>query len=850
MQDILTKDGVLMASDSEFLLQIFPAQPWKEVEEGTSAVLTCRHNVQGKDANDLNVQWFGPDGVAMTATWGTKFIYVRGDSVLLTLVGIAKASAGMYRCTAQYNGQEREATIDIRVYGKVQFTSPEKQSIINGTDDRVWCRFTKTPEHKSIRWMESLPGGVMKQLNETKYVPLYESQEPVGNYLLVRNVNLEDSKTFTCLVEFVNLGTSKILNVQVTVTVPPKLMPIHLDPTSPKEGDRLLLSCKANGIPAPTYMFYKGSKPLMEERSQTGEYTFESLKRTDEGMYTCNAQNDGGSQNETIRLDVKILPSFENTNNVTQREGSMLRLPCIATGDPVPSMFWRRKGSELDFLSKENSASDIHVEVVTDDPIRDGPTTLHRRTLYLVIPSLKSEHAGLYVCKADNQFGLKERTFKIDVEYKPNFNDQERTIFYGWLGSKTNLTCVTNGNPEPLITWHRDDKDLAREPGYVITVGQSGKSTRVISYLTPVVDAANLGSVFGEYTCRAANRFDTSHQLLSFKQAKTPGMVAIVVTSKATELELRISPPSNDGGQPILKYLVMYNVADAQDDPQSININRSPIDQPVKLTDLRPNTRYSIKVYAINSVGQGQEKRIVEKTDNLSEPDAVVLISDREGLTASSYTLAWKIPMTGGAKIINYVVQYSEILEIDTSSSAWKMVRVSPAWKSRVVGGQENTQVTLNNLKRETYYQVKIKAANRIGASDEATFMFKTGLGEGDESEEEEGAEGQEEEEAEGGEAEVSQSTAESVSSGMVVDKVAEGDESEEEEGAEGQEKEEAEGGEAEVSQSTAESVSSGMVVDKVAASPAGAAGCVRASVAGGMLLIVALTGAYLPPLL
>ena len=58
------------------------------------------------------------------------------------------------------------------------------------------------------------------------------------------------------------------------------------------------------------------------------------------------------------------------------------------------------------------------MEEATDNPDQDGVTKVYTRTLYLVIPSLQSQHAGEYVCKASNDAGEREKTFKIDVTCK------------------------------------------------------------------------------------------------------------------------------------------------------------------------------------------------------------------------------------------------------------------------------------------------------------------------------------------------------------------------------------------------------------------------------------------------
>ncbi|XP_070203463.1 uncharacterized protein [Littorina saxatilis] len=214
---------------------------------------------------------------------------------------------------------------------------------------------------------------------------------------------------------------------------------------------------------------------------------------------------------------------------------------------------------------------------------------------------------------------------------KPNFDNQATTRFWGWVGSKTNLTCIANGNPEPVIEWHKDGQNLASIDDYLITNGNSGLPTRVISYLIPTVANGNVGSVFGSYSCKATNKFGDNTEELTFEQA--------------------------------------------------------------------------------------------------SEPDRVMVKSPRIGANAYEYTLSWDVPMTGGADIENYIVEYAEALEVNTNTEPWAAVRVLPQAQTENIPGQASTSVVLDNLKKNTFYQAKIKAVNSIGTSDETTVIFRTGSG-------------------------------------------------------------------------------------------------------------------------
>ena len=47
-----------------------------------------------------------------------------------------------------------------------------------------------------------------------------------------------------------------------------------------------------------------------------------------------------------------------------------------------------------------------------------------------------------------------------------------------------------------------------------------------------------------------------------------------LVMQRPTEIELRLTPPTNDGGQPVKKYLLKYKVEVSSEDPLVKEINR------------------------------------------------------------------------------------------------------------------------------------------------------------------------------------------------------------------------------------------------------------------------------------
>ena len=79
----------------------------------------------------------------------------------------------------------------------------------------------------------------------------------------------------------------------------------------------------------------------MEEN--TGHLIAYQLRRQDEGLYTCIAENAAGRIEAQSNLDVIIRPKvqelFNKTYGINHPEGKIV---CKASGDPLPDIIWRK----------------------------------------------------------------------------------------------------------------------------------------------------------------------------------------------------------------------------------------------------------------------------------------------------------------------------------------------------------------------------------------------------------------------------------------------------------------------------------------------------------------------------
>ena len=95
--------------------------------------------------------------------------------------------------------------------------------------------------------------------------------------------------------------TSDIL---FSLEVPPKIKVRLLRPHPPvAEGDNVTLTCTiTDGFPKPELIRWFRAKISLDEKNTT--MALWSIKKEQEGTYTCETSNEGGSTNDSIKVIV------------------------------------------------------------------------------------------------------------------------------------------------------------------------------------------------------------------------------------------------------------------------------------------------------------------------------------------------------------------------------------------------------------------------------------------------------------------------------------------------------------------------------------------------------------------
>ena len=166
----------------------------------------------------------------------------------------------------------------------------------------------------------------------------------------------------------------------ILVSVQPHIS-LNPGPRHAIEGSTFTLPiCHVTGYPTPVVTWRKLSSQLPEGRVRYNNNALQisQVRKEDSDTYTCSAKNPLGKAEKNTMLVVVSLPRFTSKppSKIASISNSTVRLNCSATGDPQPTINWRKQGGQLPVGRSQ------HINGV------------------LIITNLKQSDAGNYICTA------------------------------------------------------------------------------------------------------------------------------------------------------------------------------------------------------------------------------------------------------------------------------------------------------------------------------------------------------------------------------------------------------------------------------------------------------------------
>ncbi|XP_017345639.1 neural cell adhesion molecule 1b isoform X1 [Ictalurus punctatus] len=708
MAMFLTKEIILiflfLGSAASLQVSIMPAQG--EVSVGESKFFLCE--VVGAVKR---IDWFSPSGEKIESS-RQDITVIRNDetSSTLTIYNAIIDNAGTYKCVATSGDQQAEATVNVKIYQKITFknvTSP--QEFTEGDDAIIVCDVISSPP-PTIMWKHK-----RAKIQFDKDVRFKNLD---NNHLQIRGIRKADEGVYTCEARIMARGEIDFRDIRVVVNVVPTIRVRQAEVNATADiSHSAMLACDADGFPEPTITWMRSLRRevLLESgdkysfNEDGSEITIMDVKKLDEGDYTCIARNKAGMSEEEVGLRVFVKPKITYLENQTTTEmEEQIRLTCEATGDPTPSITWSFgthvfAEGEQEHLKRIYQASWTRPEQHKSE---DGSVVVRSdaRVSSLTLKYVQYTDAGQYLCTASNAVGQTSQSTFLEVRYAPKILGS--VAVYTWEGNPANISCEILAHPSDVsIIWLRDGLQLP-----------NANSTNVKIYTTPTASYLQVNpdsqNDFGSYNCTASNEIGTESKEFILIQADVPSAPTITqVNPYSSTAEVLFDEPEASGGVPVLKYHAEWRVGNKNKWVQRIYEVREGLSA-VTITGLKPDTKYEVKMSAINGKGEGESSSIVAfKTEPVREPSPPKL----EGAIQSKgnvLKVKWIKQDDGGSPITHYLIRYK--------------AREDLAWKDEVRVPSTSGHILLSGLDWNTEYDVTVVAENQQGKSQPGLLNFRT----------------------------------------------------------------------------------------------------------------------------
>uniref|UniRef100_A0A9J8A493 Vascular cell adhesion molecule 1a n=1 Tax=Cyprinus carpio carpio TaxID=630221 RepID=A0A9J8A493_CYPCA len=180
----------------------------------------------------------------------------------------------------------------------------------------------------------------------------------------------------------------------------PGTVTVSSNNTSVKLGEQLEITCHADGNPKPKIFWWKLGETEPEHQSQNNKLIISNASWSQAGWYRCNASNNVGSQQMSVKVIVvgpPNIPKIQLSHRGELKEGENISIFCSSDGGPA----------ELKLYRQSQSAA------------TGGP---NESAVLLNISSIQITDAGIYICEAKNDFGIETSKMNITVKAQHSFS--------------------------------------------------------------------------------------------------------------------------------------------------------------------------------------------------------------------------------------------------------------------------------------------------------------------------------------------------------------------------------------------------------------------------------------------
>ncbi|MGH0125472.1 UNVERIFIED_CONTAM: hypothetical protein FKN15_054569 [Acipenser sinensis] len=354
---------------------------------------------------------------------------------------------GRYTCTVANVAGSSNIEMSLIVHVPPTIRSSETEySVIESSQMVLPCVADGVPQ-PLISWEKE---GVPLPDTLGKYTVMQSGE------LLVDNAQPDDTGSFTCIASNAVGQDSKTMSL--TVHVHPAFTEL-LGDASLNKGERLMLYCRAVGVPTPRITWAFNNNIIQAQFDNVNghsELVIERVSKDDSGTYACIAENSVGSIKSIGFVYVKEPPIIDgdfHSNRIEPLGGNAI-LNCEVRGDPPPTILWSKKGVNIQISNRIRQ-------------LDNGS---------LAIYGTVNEDGGSYMCIATNDAGMVERSVTLTLQSSPTVTvEPVETVVDA--GTTVVLNCQADGEPPPTIEWSRQGRPLLGDDRITILSNNSLRLT-------------------------------------------------------------------------------------------------------------------------------------------------------------------------------------------------------------------------------------------------------------------------------------------------------------------------------------------------------------------------------------
>ncbi|XP_038621988.1 roundabout homolog 2 isoform X7 [Tachyglossus aculeatus] len=617
----------------------------------------------------------------------------------------SKPDEGSYVCVARnYLGEavSRNASLEVALLRDDFRQNPTDVVVAAGEPAILECQPPRGHPEPTIYWKKDK-------------VRVDDKEERIsirGGKLMISNTRKSDAGMYICV------GTNMVGErdsdpAELTVFERPTFLRRPINQVVLEE-EVVEFRCQVQGDPQPTVRWKKDDADLPRGRYDIkDDYTLR-IKKTlssDEGTFTCIAENRVGKVEATASLTVRARPVAPPQFVIRPRDqivaqGRTITFPCETKGNPQPAVFWQKEGSQNLLFPNQ--------------PLQPNSRYSVSPTGDLTITNIQRSDGGYYICQALTVAG--SILAKAQLEVTDVLTERPPPIILQGPANQTLavdgtalLKCKATGEPLPVIGWLKE--------GFTFL----GRDSRLSIQDQGTLQIKNLRiSDTGTYTCVATSSSgETSWSAVlevtesgaavskNYDLNDLPGPPSKPQVTDVTKNSVTLSwQPGAPGSLPASAYII-------EAFSQSVSNSWQTVANHVKTTlftvrGLRPNTIYLFMVRAINSQGLSDPSSMSDpvRTQDISPPaqgvdhrqvqkelgDVIVRLHNPVVLTPTTVQVTWTVDRQSQF-IQGYRVMYRQMSALQ-SPSAWHNLEVKvPTERSAV----------LVNLKKGVSYEIKVR---------------------------------------------------------------------------------------------------------------------------------------------